>query len=83
MHIDCRHQLRIHRAKQHHAGNLYCFGIRYSQTITKFGLLAKTFHKRADLWSATMHDHWFNTDRVHECDVLGERTRSICITRSS
>ena len=33
--------------------------------------------------SATMHDHRFNTDRVHECDVLGERTRSICITRSS
>ena len=82
MHIDCRHQLRIHRAEQHHACNFHRFGIGYSQAITKLGFLAKTLHECADLWSTTMHDHRLNADRVHERNVLGERTCSIGVARS-
>ena len=74
--VDRAHDVSVHLAHQHHAGDVQGLGVGDPQPVTELGDLAQAGHELADLGTTTVDHDGAHAHRPHEDDVLGEQRQS-------
>ena len=79
VHVDCRDELRIDLADQHHPDDVDGLAIGDAQPVAKLALLAESCHQLADLRPPSVHDDRPHADLSHQHDVLGEQGQGVAV----